>query len=174
LPTLLQTKWLQGMVSAARITMHEYGVPASVTLAQCILESSWGQSQLARRANNYFGVKALQGKDYMEFTTREVVQGRSVLEQAAFARYPSPFESFEAHGKLLATLPRYSPAMLVRADPVRFCEQLFLCGYSTDSHYPERLTELIDMYQLRQYDITPPDGDAKSNAAPAQAKQEAA
>src|SRR5260370_36318992 len=130
--TKLNLGWLKCMVTAAQLTQRRYRIPASVTLAQCILESAWGTSQLSRRANNYFGVKALQGGDYMEFSTREVVSGRSVMEMANFARYPSAIESFDAHGRLHAHISRYRPCFDALPSLEKFCEELRLCGYSTN------------------------------------------
>ena len=146
---------LQHTVVPAQLAMHKWLVPASVTLAQWTAESAWGLSQLARRANNFFGIKAVQGQEYMEFSTREVVRGRSVMELADFARYPSPIESFDAHGKLLATLTRYQPAMRVRQDIAAFCAQLYIDGYSTEPEYADRLLTLIREHNLTRYDVTP-------------------
>lgn len=159
----LQLAWLQSMVAPAQIAQRKWDVPASVTLAQAILESAWGQSQLARRCNNYFGIKALPGEAYEEFTTREVVTGRSVSELARFAKYPSAIESFDAHGRLLATLPRYSAAMAHKDDPAAFTIHLADCGYSTEPLYGTRLYELILQLDLEQYD-TPPQPDEPAAA----------
>ena len=164
--TKLQLGWLKSVVTPAQLTQRRYGIPASVTLAQCILESSWGDSQLARRANNYFGVKAIQGDSYMEFSTREVVSGRSVQELAKFARYPSAIESFEAHARLLSKIGRYKPAIAKLPDLESFCQQLQVCGYSTNPDYGHQLIDLVDYYELRQYDFQPqPDQPAAQEAA---------
>jgi flagellum-specific peptidoglycan hydrolase FlgJ len=159
----LQLAWLQSMVAPAQIAQRKWGVPASVTLAQAILESAWGQSQLARRCNNFFGIKALPGEAYEEFTTREVVTGRSVNELARFAKYPSAIESFDAHGRLLATLPRYVPAMKLRHAPYAFGWALGGSGYSTEPNYGSRLGDLIEQFDLEQYD-TPPQPDEPAAA----------
>ncbi len=161
--TETQLAWLKTMVTPALLSQREHGVPASVTLAQCILESNWGTSQLARRCNNFFGVKAIQGEQYEEFTTREVVSGRSVVELARFAKYPSAIESFEAHARLLATCSRYAPAMRLRDNSAQFAVALKLCGYSTEPTYPQRLGELVVQFHLTQYDTllpTPPAQEA--------------
>lgn len=159
------------MVVPAQLAQRKWKTLASVTLAQCILESAWGQSQLARRANNYFGVKALPNAAYMEFSTREVVTGRSVMELAKFAKYPSAIESFDAHAKLLATLSRYQPCMRAAAlgNAHSVCVQLQLDGYSTNPDYAAQLTALIQQHNLTQYDLTP-----LPEAPAAQPNQEAA
>jgi len=156
--------WLRSMVASAQVTERKYGVLASVTLAQCILESGWGKSQLARRCNNYFGIKALPGEPYEQFTTREVVAGRSVNELARFAKYPSAIESFEAHARLLST--HYPAAMRYGSDPRAFCLALEQEGYATEPEYSALLYRLIEQLDLVQYDAVPePDGPASAKEA---------
>lgn len=161
----VQLAALKGVVTPAQLTQRIYGVPASVTLAQWWFESTQGTSQLARRCNNFFGIKALQGEDYMEFPTHEVIKGRTVVELADFARYPSAIESFQAHGKLLSTITRYQPAMKALPDVDAFCDLLHQCGYSTTPDYGHQLVMEIDYLKLRQYDITPPTEPAKAQEA---------
>lgn len=165
--TATQLAWLKTMVCPAQMSASKWGVPASVTLAQCILESAWGQSQLARRCNNYFGVKALPDEDYCEFSTNEVIQGRTVRELARFAVYPSAIESFNAHARLLATLTRYATAMKYASRVVTFCSALRTCGYSTDPAYAIRLLDLIDEFNLEHYDAPPPADPVAAKAAAA-------
>lgn len=157
-----QNAFLKTAVPAAQAAQRKWGVPASVTIAQAILESGWGQSSLARVARNYFGIKAgahMSTAGYMEFPTTEFVDGRRVKELARFARYASPAESFTAHALLLAMSPRYRPAMEAAADPEVFTTQLQLCGYSTNPCYAQGLNELIREFDLTQYDV-PPDSPA--------------
>jgi flagellum-specific peptidoglycan hydrolase FlgJ len=153
------------MVPAAQTTARLWKVPASVTLAQCILESAWGTSQLATRARNYFGIKAKTGEPYIEFSTREVVTGRSVMEQANFARYGSAVDCFAAHAHLISSTPRYAPAMACFRDVYEFANRLQHCGYSTEPTYGDRLGELIRAYNLQQYDVPPPDQPAAAKEA---------
>lgn len=151
-----QSNFLINAVPAAIATQRAWGVPASVTIAQAILESGWGTSALTKQANNYFGIKAASTANpetYEEFRTTEVVDGRSVKEMAAFARYPSPQASFEAHAQLLRMAKRYQPAMAAKADPVKFAMQLESCGYSTSPTYASQLVTLMMDYDLMQYDI---------------------
>lgn len=152
LASKVQLDWLQSMVTPAQLSLLQYNVPASVTLAQCILESAWGTSQLARRCNNYFGIKALADIPYIEFTTREVVTGRSVMELARFARYPSAIEGFAAHARLLSEAAIYAPAMRQADDPYAFAVALRCCGYSTSPTYSLKISELMHEFNLEQYD----------------------
>lgn len=154
-----QSEFLAKVVPGAIAAMRKYGVPASVTIAQAIFESSnklgWGQSTLAREANNYFGVKATDlanPEAYIELPTHEFRGGIEDTELAKFARYATPEESFEAHAALLAGAKRYAPAMAAKDHPVWFARQLQLCGYSTSPTYGEDLARAMREYDLTQYD----------------------
>jgi flagellum-specific peptidoglycan hydrolase FlgJ len=145
-------------VTPAQLAQRKWGVPASVTLAQGALESGWGVSALARKAYNFFGIKAgahMGPEGYAEFPTIEFVDGRKTREMARFARYATPAESFQAHALLLAMSPRYRPAMEVAHDPALFAEQLQRCGYSTNPNYAQQLVDLINQFDLTQYDVPP-------------------
>jgi flagellum-specific peptidoglycan hydrolase FlgJ len=159
-----QNEFLRMVVPAAQAAQRRYGVPASVTIAQAILESSnalgWGQSQLATEANNFFGIKATDHKNpehYIELKTHEYLNNHIELVDAQFARYEDPAESFDAHARLLAVAKRYEPCMFAAADPELFCMRLQQCGYSTNPSYGVTLFKLIKEYDLTQYDITPDD-----------------
>lgn len=154
--------FLQNTVLAAQQAQREAGIPTCITLAQAILESRWGQSQLVRQANNFFGIKASDSatpEQYIEFETEEYVKGRPEKVSAKFARYPSPIDSFRAHARLLSIALRYRPAMDVRSDAAKFAAQLQSCGYSTNPEYAQILLGLVRKYDLGQYDI-PPDSPA--------------
>ncbi|QNI34515.1 glucosaminidase domain-containing protein [Alloacidobacterium dinghuense] len=154
----LQSDFLRNTVTAAQYTQKTYGVPASITLAQAILESGWGKSSLAQKCNNFFGVKAVAHATpdtYEEFPTIEFVDGRKTSVMAQFAKYPSPTLGFAAHARLLALAERYKPAMACRSDVEMFAEQLHRCGYSTNPNYAASLMVLVKEFDLTQYDIQP-------------------
>jgi flagellum-specific peptidoglycan hydrolase FlgJ len=165
--TTIELLFLRQAVPAAQASMQATGVPASVTIAQAILESGWGQTGLATKANNLFGIKAVGDEAYMEFPTAEYENGYRVMIEADFASYPSWAASFTAHAQLLSTLPRYAPAMAVKSDPAEFCTQLEDCGYSTSPTYAELLLQLINEFDLTQYDAAPAASFCASGAAPA-------
>lgn len=152
MPTSAELNALHVVVPAARASMAQYGVPASVTLAQWALESGWGRSGLALYCHNFFGVKAQPDQDYEEFPTHEVVRGRTVEEMADFAWYPNAADGFAAHARFLAMIPRYAPAMRVCRDVPAFCAELQRCGYSTSPTYARDLLSLIHELNLTQYD----------------------
>lgn len=154
-----QNEFLKTVVPFAQASQRHWGVPASITIAQAILESSnklgWGQSQLARECNNFFGIKAAHHADpgtYEAFQTAEYENGKLVMVPADFVHYASIGDSFDAHAKLLATAPRYRPAMAAKADPVKFAEELQACGYSTNPNYARGLMAFLQIYDLEQYD----------------------
>ncbi len=180
-----EAAYIDEVATWAQQTQAEFGVPASITIAQSILESSraplpgepagagWGKSQLSLRANNRFGIKrshADLSEPYVEFPTAEYVDGKKVVVPAEFAWYRSPAESFRAHGWLLAHEPRYAPAMQQNRSPQAFAHALMECGYSTNRpplakappYYADVLMDLVDEFNLRQYDAPPPDEPAKA------------
>lgn len=168
-----QSDFLKMAVPAAQASQAKYGVPASVTIAQAILESSnatgWGRSQLATEANNFFGIKATDVKNpehYIELKTHEYLHNHLELIDAKFARYEDPSESFDAHARLLAVAKRYEPCMYAANDPELFSMRLQQCGYSTNPGYAVTLQKLIKEYDLAQFDI-PPDGPAHVQEAAA-------
>ncbi len=152
---------LKAVVPAAQASYRQWGVPASVTLAQWIFESSWGTSELATDCLNCFGVKCLGTTNpnlYMEFPTAEYVAGRRTMVKALFAKYPSLEASFAAHASLLANSARYRPAMAVQSKPEAFAVALQRCGYSTNPTYAHDLIEAMHAYNLEQYDKPDPSG----------------
>jgi flagellum-specific peptidoglycan hydrolase FlgJ len=147
--------FLNSAGAAAQLTQAKYGVPASITIAQAILESGWGKSGLSVQANNYFGVKAVQGQDYVDFRTTEYYHGVKTIVMAEFAKYHTIADSFDAHAKLLATLSRYAPAMKVAHDPAAFAAAIKAGGYSTAADYPQELMQLVNEFQLSKWDSCP-------------------
>ncbi|QHN04408.1 mannosyl-glycoprotein endo-beta-N-acetylglucosamidase [Granulicella sp. WH15] len=159
---------LRAAVPAAQATQARWHVPASVTLAQWIIESSWGASELAVKANNYFGIKQSHigaPNTYVEFLTAEYVKGKRVLVHALFARYQSEADSFEAHGALLATAARYRAAMGYAEFPFNFALALQHAGYSTSASYASSLVALMRDYNLTQYDTLPQPPAAETEVA---------
>jgi len=128
------------------------GVPASITMAQAILESGWGRSTLATEANNFFGMKGEGPAGHITLPTTEFVNGQRVTVQANFRRYHNPQESFEDHGRLLANNTRYAQAMTNADDPHKFAQELQRAGYATDPEYASKISKIINSYNLQQFD----------------------
>ena len=127
--------------------MVNYGVPASITLAQGILESRTGKSQLAVNANNHFGIKCKsdwKGDTYAYSDD---------AEDDCFRKYSSSEESYKDHSIFLSTKPRYAFLFTYsNTDYKSWAIGLKEAGYATNPKYPTLLVELIEQYKLSEYD----------------------
>lgn len=155
-----QLAFIARIAPAAQVGAAQTGVPASVTIAQAILESGWGRSALANLANNFFGIKARRADDYAEFKTVEFRNGLSGKELARFRKFTTEAQCFTAHGSLLSQSARYRPAMADADDPLVFAAKLGPtdqggCGYSTDPGYAKKLAGLMTDFRLMNYDVRP-------------------
>lgn len=133
--------------SLAVAEMERTGVPASITLAQGLLESAAGESPLAIHANNHFGLKCHNDWKGMKFYKDDDEV------QECFRVYESAEESFLAHSDYLATRDRYKG--LFDLDPTDYkdwAKGLRKAGYATDSRYADKLIKLIEDYGLDRFD----------------------
>lgn len=138
--------------------MEKYGIPASIKMAQALLESDAGNSRLARQGNNHFGIKCK--KDW----TGETIHHDDDAPQECFRKYPSAQESFHDHSEFLDRSPRYQG--LFELDPLDYkawAHGLKAAGYATNPKYPELLIKLIEDYKLYLLDK----GEVATEAAPA-------
>jgi flagellum-specific peptidoglycan hydrolase FlgJ len=142
------------------------GVPASVTIAQAILESGWGKSGLSTKAHNYFGIKGEGPAGHVTMRTREVYNGREVYENAKFRKYNSPAESFIDHGRFLRDNPRYAKAFKHTDNAERFAAEIHKAGYATDPNYTKLLTGIIRQHDLTRFDRMASAGGTPSPIAP--------
>lgn len=127
--------------------MRRYHIPASITLAQGLLESGAGQSTLARKSNNHFGIKC--GSDWSGKTVRHDDDARN----ECFRAYKHPRQSYEDHSKFLAGRPRYASLFKLKiTDYKGWARGLKKAGYATNPRYAEQLIEIIELYDLHQYD----------------------
>jgi flagellar protein FlgJ len=163
--TAAEQQFIDSIAPAAQASQRATRIPASIKMAQAIIESAWGKSKLTVEGHNYFGIKAVQGQDYCEFPTKEFIDGKPEIVQAKFARYASATECFLAHARLLAGLKRYAPAMACCNDPAQFAAQLQKCGYSTNPQYADLLMSLVREFNLTQYDVPEPEPPAAMEAA---------
>jgi peptidoglycan hydrolase-like protein with peptidoglycan-binding domain len=128
------------------------GVPASVTLAQALLESGRGESGLAKKGNNFFGIKGTGPAGSVTMPTKEYEGGRWITVDAKFRKYNSPSESFTDHGNFLRKNPRYAPAFKHTDDAKQFAKEIHKAGYATDPTYAKKLGQIIDQYGLERFD----------------------
>uniref|UniRef100_A0AB33J3H8 Peptidoglycan hydrolase n=1 Tax=Prevotella sp. GTC17259 TaxID=3236795 RepID=A0AB33J3H8_9BACT len=126
--------------------MLKYNIPASITLAQGLLESGAGTSELTLKGNNHFGIKCHNW------------QGRTIYhnddaENECFRSYDNALQSYEDHSKFLTRHSRYSRLFtLDRTDYRGWAHGLKACGYATNPRYATKLIEIIQLYKLYVYD----------------------
>lgn len=145
----------------AQASERQFGVPTSVSIAQAILESGWGESKLTKEANSFFGIKCrsttspYQNGCYSVTTTEYTAEGVKYTITAKFRKYDSPADSFTDHGHFLKVNSRYANAFNYTNNPDRFAYEIHKAGYATDPAYTSSLISLMRRYDLYQYDITP-------------------
>ena len=134
--------------------MHAAGIPASITLAQGLLESGAGGSTLARTANNHFGIKCHStwtGKTTYRKDDDRNRHGK--LVESCFRKYDDPAESFADHSDFLTSGRRYAGLFLLRPDDYKgWARGLKKAGYATSKTYATKLIDLIETYELHRYD----------------------
>ena len=127
--------------------MKKYHIPASITLAQGLLESGAGQSALARKSNNHFGIKC--GSDWYGKTVSHDDDARG----ECFRAYKHPKDSYEDHSKFLAGRPRYASLFNLNiTDYKGWARGLKNAGYATNPRYSDQLIGIIELYELYKYD----------------------
>lgn len=127
--------------------MEEYKIPASITLAQGILESGNGLSTLAKKSNNHFGIKCHSGWKGKKVYHDDDKKGE------CFRKYPSPEGSFNDHSKFLTGRGRYEFLFDLKPDDYKaWAKGLKKAGYATDRKYPKKLISFIETFELYKYD----------------------
>lgn len=156
-PSLDYQKYIDTYKEIAIRKMHEYRIPASITLAQGLLESSSGNSALALEANNHFGIKCHKEWTGMTYIMDDDEKGE------CFRKYSSPEESFNDHSLFLTSRPRYAGLFnLDIHDYKGWAYGLKASGYATNPKYAEMLIKIIEENQLNLFD-----SGAKREALPA-------
>ena len=127
--------------------MMRYHIPASITLAQGLLESGAGRSELTRNSNNHFGIKCNNN-----WTGRRTYHDDDAKNDC-FRVYDSAYDSYEDHSKFLSSNQRYRPLFQLKpTDYKGWAKGLKACGYATSPVYAEKLVEIIQLYKLYQFD----------------------
>lgn len=143
-----QLAYIERFVNIAQTEMNKYGIPASITLAQGLLESNVGESRLSTRNNNHFGMKCFSkscGKGHCSNFTDD-------SHKDFFRKYGSAWESYRAHSKMLGGKRYRSLKKLGKKDYKNWAKGLKKAGYATDKRYAEKLINLIETLELYQYD----------------------
>lgn len=142
-----QERYIRQYAELAVKEMHRSGVPASITLAQGMLESANGTSTLAVKGNNHFGIKCHKG------WTGKTMKHDDDRKGECFRKYQTPEESFRDHSDFLRYRDRYSFLFDFRVtDYKSWAHGLKKAGYATDPAYPKKLISLIEEYKLYEYD----------------------
>jgi flagellum-specific peptidoglycan hydrolase FlgJ len=139
--------YISNFQEIAKNNMKSHGIPASITLAQGILESGAGKGKLAQAANNHFGIKCHTG------WTGESVKHDDDAAQECFRKYNHPSESYRDHSLFLTSRSRYANLFkLDKGDYEAWAKGLKDAGYATDRKYPDKLIGLIERFELYKYD----------------------
>ncbi len=140
-------EYIETFKEMAQYEMRAFGIPASITLAQGILESGSGRGELTRKTNNHFGIKCHAGWDGEYDFHDDDAKGE------CFRKYNHPMYSFRDHSIFLSTRSRYKFLFNYRRDDYKkWAYGLRQAGYATDRKYPQKLIALIERYDLDLYD----------------------
>ncbi len=156
--SMTNAQFIAASVAPAQRGQREFGVPASVTIAQAILESGWGRSGLTATDRNYFGIKCFNGVygpiaiGCRSYATTECLP-TCAPTTATFRVYASMTDSYRDHGRFLKVNSRYAPAFAHTGDANQFLYEIWKAGYATDPQYVEKTKKLMQQYNLYQYDL---------------------
>lgn len=140
-------QYIETFAEIAQFEMKAYGIPASITLAQGMLESGFGKGALAVKTNNHFGIKCHTGwkGDYDHHDDDEIGE--------CFRKYNHVMYSYRDHSLFLTTRSRYAFLFDLREDDYKgWAKGLRQAGYATDKRYPQKLIQLIERYNLTRFD----------------------
>jgi flagellum-specific peptidoglycan hydrolase FlgJ len=157
----------------AQRIQEKYKILASLVIAQACLESNFGKSGLAQKGKNLFGVKGSYNGQSVTMRTHEYERGKKVWIDAPFRKYPSWYESLEDLAKLYTNGVSWDKnkyrAIIGETNYVMACKKVQECGYCTDPNYAAKLIQIIEKYNLTQYDKV---GNKKPVKVKAAAKKE--
>ncbi len=139
--------YIENYNEIAKEEMKQYGIPASITLAQGILESGAGRAELSKKSNNHFGIKCHKG-----WTGARVYHDDDKLQEC-FRKYKDPKYSFRDHSLFLSQRSRYASLFTYdQGDYKSWAKGLRKAGYATDPKYPQKLITIIENNKLYRYD----------------------
>ena len=138
----------------AVLEMHRSGIPASIKLAQALVESNSGTSKLALNANNHFGIKCKSywtGKTYFHKDDDYDTKGK--LMKSCFRAYDEVMDSYVDHTNFLLYTEHYQELFSIpKTDYINWAHGLKRCGYATDPAYAIKLIKKIEEFQLYDFD----------------------
>lgn len=127
------------------------GIPASLSMAQLILESGNMGTEICKKCNNLFGIKGSYKGQSVLLNTQEYTNGVLITVPQKFRKYPTLQESITDHAEMLARMPRYAN-IVGCADYKTACRNIQNDGYATDPNYADKLIHIIDQYNLDELD----------------------
>ena len=149
--------FIADIAPAAQQMQANYGVHASISIAQAILESDWGESELSAVYNNLYGMKGDNPENTVRLMTSEYYNGEWVTIQANFRVYGSWAESVQDHALLFVNGTTWDPdqyaPVLQAATYQEAAQALQDCGYATDPDYAEKLIAVIEQHAPYEYDV---------------------
>lgn len=152
----LAENYIKSYLNIALDEMERIGMPASVIIAQGMLESGFGQSELAQNSNNHFGIKCAKdwsGETYYK-QTREYRNGRTLTERHCFRSYEDAKDSYKDHSVHLKSVSNYDDLFEAKnLDYTFWAKGLYNAGYATDPAYATKLINLIEQYDLARHDV---------------------
>lgn len=153
-PSAMSEDYINQYKDMAIIEMHRSGIPASITLAQALVESRYGTSDLAIHANNHFGIKC---KSYWKGVTYyhkdDDYDKNGQLIKSCFRAYDTVIDSYVDHSNFLMKTPWYQELFSYnKTDYLNWAHGLKKCGYATNPKYATMLIKKIEDFQLYQFD----------------------
>lgn len=149
-------QFIERLVPHAQELQDGYGVLPSIILGQAILESNWGKSTLASKYNNLFGIKAYGDQKKVSLETKEFVNEEWITIQGDFKVYDSWEQSMDDHTQLFVQGVDWNPALyekvITATNYQEAAQALQDAGYATDPGYAQKIIQVIETYQLNQYD----------------------
>ncbi len=149
-------QFIERLVPHAQELQDGYGVLPSIILGQAILESNWGKSTLASKYNNLFGIKAYGDQKKVSLETKECVNEEWITIQGDFKVYDSWEQSMDDHTQLFVQGVDWNPALyekvITATNYQEAAQALQDAGYATDPGYAQKIIQVIETYQLNQYD----------------------
>ena len=140
-------QYIKKYAPLAVLEMHKYDIPASITLAQGILESGNGRSRLASKSNNHFGIKCHVGWKGAKVYHDDDEKGE------CFRKYKYVQSSYKDHSEFLSGRRRYASLFKLRKSDFKgWAKGLKKAGYATDKKYPKKLIKIIEEYKLYEFD----------------------
>ncbi|MGF2085049.1 LysM peptidoglycan-binding domain-containing protein [Lactococcus lactis] len=175
-----QQSYIQSLANSAKPVANANGLYPSVMIAQALLESDWGKSTLSRAPyNNLFGIQGSYNGNCVYMKTQEYINGRYVEKVMPFRKYPSLAESFADNAHVLKTTNfgngyYYAETWRANASTYQQATSALTGKYATDPNYGNSLNNIIQRYNLTQYDgtgnVSPVSSNSQNNVQPSSAQ----